>query len=151
MKHDWLTEFYTTAPVKFQIGIVLLFWLLCQIVVHLENSTAVDFQVFNFNTFLLVTIASSAFISSGRCPSQVRSPGRAAGGGELVGSAEGHCGPAGTCLTLYLGVFIEGERTVIVQNSVSQWFFTCKFRGVETKQTQTWTVLWEPNGLHGTR
>lgn len=42
------------------------------------------------------------------------------GSGELVGNAEGQCGPAGTCLTSYLGIFIEGERTVIVQNSVSQ-------------------------------
>lgn len=45
---------------------------------------------------------------------------------ELVGNAEGQCGPIDVsgCTTtpshLNLGVFTEGKKTAIVQNSVSQ-------------------------------
>lgn len=39
--------------------------------------------------------------------------------GMLKASVDQQVG-AGTWLTSYLGIFIEGERTVIVQNSVSQ-------------------------------
>lgn len=43
---------------------------------------------------------------------------------ELVGKVEGQCGPVGvngrTPSYVNLGIFIEGKKTAIVQNSVSQ-------------------------------
>lgn len=43
---------------------------------------------------------------------------------ELVGNVEGRCGPIGVKggipSHLNLGIFIEGKKTAIVQNSVSQ-------------------------------
>lgn len=79
---------------KFQIGIVLLFWLLCQIVVHLENPPAADFLGVLFQRRSVVIIASSAFTSSGRCPSPVGAP-MWMDSEERVRNAEGRCGPRG--------------------------------------------------------